>query len=158
MHADVIRHVAQVEGPKVLLAAVEEGSLKAQDRLHHLGDRALPLVDRLDQPLGGAELLAHVLLRLFALMSPTQHRAVRVAHLEARQAVFVQHHVVFVGDLLHEDVWRDVDRLLEPRDHLLVYELLTRARLKVTDQPRRSGDLLHADVFDAANPSIVLAL
>jgi hypothetical protein len=50
VHADVGGHVAQHQGPQVRDPVVEEGALVADDRVRDLVDRALALVDTLQEP------------------------------------------------------------------------------------------------------------
>ena len=79
VHLDVVGDVSQVQRLQMRDAMLEEVSLVADDALHHLVDRPLPLVDGLDQPQCGADLVLHVLARVLG------HRAVLRQHVAAQR-------------------------------------------------------------------------
>src|SRR4051794_35747198 len=113
VHADVLGHVAQHHRPQVLDAAVEELALLADDRRRHLVDRALALVEALDQPDRRTDLVLDELLRLGL---PTlaahglQHAAVGAADPQPGEAVVVELDDVLVAHPADEDVGLDVVR------------------------------------------------
>src|SRR2546422_3381491 len=66
VHADVFADVPERQGPEVGQALVEELALELHDGLGDLAQGTLPLVDRLDEPEGRAQLLLDVLAGLVA--------------------------------------------------------------------------------------------
>ena len=109
MHADVLGDVAQDQRLEVRDALVEELALELQDRLGDLDDRALPLLDRADQPLRARSLSWMYSLRLGAA---GQRVPVEAGDLQLGQAVVVGDDEVLVADLVDVDVGGDVVRLL----------------------------------------------
>src|SRR4029077_20289772 len=127
VHADVVRDVLQHQRTELRDAVIEEIALELRDARGDHVERALPLVDRLDEPCGRPHLLLDVASRLRrAIVS--QHLTVERRDPEARHAVLVGRDDVLVADLLDGDVGGDVAGLalavvatrlrLEHGDHL----------------------------------------
>ncbi len=112
VHPDVLGDVAQDERLEVRDAVVEEVALLLHDGLGDPHDRALPLVEALEEPLRRAHLLAQVALPLAVevRVARQQHPPVQGGHLQARKAVVVEDDDVVVLDLHDGDVGLDVDR------------------------------------------------
>ena len=75
--ADVVGDVAQDQRPQVLDAVVEELALVAHDRVGDLVDRALALVEALDQPDRRAHLVLEVVGALRRPIAPLPLRSIR---------------------------------------------------------------------------------
>ena len=102
--------------------------------VRHHEQRALALLDALDQPGGGAHLVLDVLLGVGAA-GAAEHLAIVRADAQARQALLVEGDDVLLADLLHEDVGRDVA-------HVALAEVAARLGLQRGDvaggrRPRR---------------------
>ena len=99
VHADVLGDVAQDERLQVRDALVEEVALELHDALRHFMNRALPLLNRAEQPLRRAHLLLHEFLLLRVERAVAQGPAVRVADAQLGQPVVVEDHVVVLAHL-----------------------------------------------------------
>ena len=109
MHINVFRYILEYQRFEVVDAFFEETSLEAQNTLGHLVDRLLPLLDALHQPLTRLDFLLDVLLRQVAVFLHVVYKLpVVVADAQPRHAVSVESHLVFVVDLVDEDVGDDV--------------------------------------------------
>src|SRR6266542_2159448 len=175
VHADVVRDVAQYERPEIFDPVIEELPLEVDDARRHLVDRLLTLIDGLDQPQRGSELILHIRARLVVLLDAgraclVQQPPVDGADAQLRQPFFVQRGDVLIFDLDDVDVGDHVLRLrrvvaaarlrIEVADDFDVFlQILNRppelARnlgdLTVLQQPQMFGDnLFRRRAFEAA--------
>src|SRR5262245_29210832 len=140
VHGDVVGDVAQYERPQVLDAVVEKLPLMADDRVGHLVDRPLALVQALYEPDRRAHLVLQIRRRLRAdrTVAAAQQTAVGRRDAQLWQAVLGQLDDVFVADLADEDIRLDVDG---PFTRVLAAGL----GLEILDDLERRLDLRHAD-------------
>ena len=140
VHADVVGDVPKHERPEMLDAVIQELPLVPDDRVGDLVDRALALVEALDQPDGRPHLVLEIVRGLGAdrAVAAPQQPAVGRRNPQLRQAVLGELDDVLVADLADEDVRLDVDR---PLARVLAAGL----RLEVLDDLERRLDLRHPD-------------
>ncbi len=134
MHADVIGDIAQHQRTQVLDALVEKLALERDDAGRDLHDRALPLVDTLQQPQRRSELVFDVGLGLVRCVAGLVEQApIHRADAQLRQAVFVERGLVTLVGFDDVDVGDDV---------LRVGRRIARARFRV-EVPDDLEVLLH---------------
>ena len=150
MHADVVGDVLQHERAQERHAALQEVTLELHDARGDHVERALPLVDRLDEPGGGPHLLLDVAARFGRAVLP-EHAAVEGRDAQARQPLLVQRDDVVVAHLVDVDIRRDVACVG-------VAEVAPRLGLEHRDHFGRLGDLLDRDAQLARQPVEAAAL
>src|SRR5262245_9738796 len=113
VHADIVGHVEEHQRPEVYDAVVETVALEIDDARRHLVNRLLPLLDRLDQPERGSELVLHVGAGFVGVLGSVlvEQPAVHRTDSKLRQPFFVQHRDVLILDLDDVNVGDHVLRL-----------------------------------------------
>ena len=109
VHVDHFGHFAQRERLEVLHALLEEVALPVDDVVHDLEHRLPTLLDRLNHPVGGVELVRDELLVLAVeLLLVARDLLIRPAQLEAREIGVVQEDVILAVDLVDDEIGDDV--------------------------------------------------
>src|ERR1019366_5740833 len=145
-----VRDFAQRQRLEELHARFEELALPIHDEVHHLQHRVPPLLDGLDQPLRGVELVRDEFLVLaLELLLVARDVLIDAAQLQSRQVAVVHEPQVRPVDLLDHHV----------RDHVVVLLARlreSRLRAQFRDVVRRALhlDRRHADLSCHVTPAV----
>ena len=109
MHVDHFCHFAERQGLEVLDSLLKEFALPLDDVVHHLEHRLTTLLDRLDHPVGGIELVGDELLVLTVeLLFVPRDLLIRSTELESWQIRVVQEDMIPVIDLFDDQIGDDL--------------------------------------------------